>query len=181
MKKQRTSASNAIAKYQTIAKIRNLRNGREPQGGRLQNEMPNTVNQGTNKTQITTQPVKCGKTCLYKNACPIAPMSNPQLVMLNVPIMQRRLTKKAEPPPTRGVNRDSGTEGANGGWLRRLVRHHWTILCHVSSNFQRTVNSPASARTIRPVSECGVTSVGLVLLFIVSTKCASLTSQVPVR
>jgi hypothetical protein len=33
-----------------------------------------------------------------------------------------RLTKKAEPPPTRGVNRDSGTASANGGWLRRLVR-----------------------------------------------------------
>ena len=34
------------------------------------------------------------------------------------------LTKKAEPPPTRGVNRDSGTTSANGGWLRRLVRPH---------------------------------------------------------
>jgi hypothetical protein len=32
------------------------------------------------------------------------------------------LTKKAEPPPTRDVNRDSGTDRANGGWLRRLVR-----------------------------------------------------------
>jgi hypothetical protein len=36
--------------------------------------------------------------------------------------MSRGLTKKAEPPPTRGVNRDSGTASANGGWLRRLVR-----------------------------------------------------------
>src|ERR1035437_4471287 len=35
-----------------------------------------------------------------------------------------RLTKKAEPPPTGDVNRDSGTESANGGWLRRLVRRH---------------------------------------------------------
>ena len=33
---------------------------------------------------------------------------------------QCRLTKKAEPPPTRDVNRDSGTDSANGGWLRRL-------------------------------------------------------------
>src|SRR5664280_2804024 len=33
------------------------------------------------------------------------------------------LTKKAEPPPTCDVNRDSGTASANGGWLRRLVRH----------------------------------------------------------
>src|ERR1022692_1404405 len=32
------------------------------------------------------------------------------------------LMKKAEPPPTRGVNRESGTDRANGGWLRRLVR-----------------------------------------------------------
>ena len=35
-----------------------------------------------------------------------------------------RLTKKAEPPPTRGVNRDSRTDSANGGWLRRMVRRH---------------------------------------------------------
>src|ERR1017187_1047923 len=34
------------------------------------------------------------------------------------------LSKKAEPPPTRDVNRDSGTASANGGWLRRLVRPH---------------------------------------------------------
>jgi len=27
------------------------------------------------------------------------------------------LTKKAEPPPTRDVNRDSGTASANGGWV----------------------------------------------------------------
>ena len=28
------------------------------------------------------------------------------------------LTKKAEPPPTRGVNRANGTDSANSGWLR---------------------------------------------------------------
>src|ERR1017187_3811947 len=39
-----------------------------------------------------------------------------------------RLTKKAEPPPTRDVNRDSGTDSANGGWLRRLVRPHGHII-----------------------------------------------------
>jgi hypothetical protein len=38
------------------------------------------------------------------------------------------LTKKAEPPPTRDVNRVSGTDSANGGWLRRLVR----LRLHVS-------------------------------------------------
>src|ERR1039457_2087543 len=37
--------------------------------------------------------------------------------------MCSRLTEKAEPQPTRDVNRDSGTASANGGWLRRLVRH----------------------------------------------------------
>jgi hypothetical protein len=34
-----------------------------------------------------------------------------------------RLTKKAEPPQARDVNRDSGTANANGGWLRRLSGH----------------------------------------------------------
>ena len=28
----------------------------------------------------------------------------------------------AEPPPTRDVNRDSGTDSANGGWLLALAR-----------------------------------------------------------
>jgi hypothetical protein len=32
-------------------------------------------------------------------------------------IVSSGLTKKAEPPPTRDVNRDSGTDSANGGWL----------------------------------------------------------------
>ena len=40
-----------------------------------------------------------------------------------------RLTKKAEPPPTRDVNRDSGTASANGGWLRRLVRR---LVSHIN-------------------------------------------------
>jgi hypothetical protein len=39
-----------------------------------------------------------------------------------VMVARSRLTKKAEPPPTRSVNRDSGTDRAIGGWLRRLVR-----------------------------------------------------------
>src|SRR5665213_393338 len=46
-----------------------------------------------------------------------------------------RLTKKAEPPPTRDVNRDSGTASANGGWLRRLVRRH--IECVLVSHLKR--------------------------------------------
>src|ERR1035437_6548789 len=43
------------------------------------------------------------------------------------------LTKKAEPPPTRDVNRDSGTASANGGWLRRLVRR----MAHIEITFAR--------------------------------------------
>ncbi len=46
-----------------------------------------------------------------------------------------RLTTKAEPPPTGDVNRDSGTDSANGGWLRRLVRplvNHNSMLLAVS-------------------------------------------------
>ena len=35
-------------------------------------------------------------------------------------LFQTLSNEKAEPPPTRGVNRDSGTASANGGWLRRL-------------------------------------------------------------
>ena len=43
-------------------------------------------------------------------------------IKLRARVNIRCLTKKAEPPPTRDVNRDSGTASANGGWLRRLVR-----------------------------------------------------------
>src|SRR5271169_2057074 len=51
-------------------------------------------------------------------------MSDRALTKISPPRPTRpsRLTKKAEPPPTRDVNRDSGTASANGGWLRRLVR-----------------------------------------------------------
>ena len=54
------------------------------------------------------------------------------------------LTKKAEPPPTRFVGRDSGTDSANGGWLRRLVRprHH-----HKSLNFLIAFRKDATAKT----------------------------------
>jgi len=62
-----------------------------------------------------------------------------------------RLTKKAEPPPTRDANRDSGTESANGGWLRRLVRHqrHTCSLCPQPSR------SPPNgvARAVKVVSQ----------------------------
>jgi hypothetical protein len=44
-------------------------------------------------------------------------------------LIVRGLTKKAEPPPTRDVSRDSGTDSANGGWLRRLVRRR-LVYCH---------------------------------------------------
>jgi hypothetical protein len=50
-----------------------------------------------------------------------------------------RLTKKAEPPPTRDGNRDSGTDSANGGWLRRLVRR--SFYGHNAGGFVTTVPS----------------------------------------
>src|ERR1035441_5720903 len=54
------------------------------------------------------------------------------------------LTKKAEPPPTRDVNRDSGTDSANGGWLRRLVRHHHNDITLAISSFVRN-SEPCTA------------------------------------
>ena len=45
-----------------------------------------------------------------------------------------RLTKKAEPPPIRDANRDSGTDSANGGWLRRLVRQHSHLDANIPSD-----------------------------------------------
>jgi len=53
------------------------------------------------------------------------------------------LTKKAEPPPTRDVNRDSRTVSANGGWLRRLVRPQ----LHVSIQIIRPILKPAARQT----------------------------------
>ena len=55
-----------------------------------------------------------------------------------------RLTKKAEPPPTCDVNRDSGTDSANGGWLRRLVRPRG-LACHTHS-----INLPTTNRKKPP-------------------------------
>jgi hypothetical protein len=63
-------------------------------------------------------------------------------------------------------------------------KHHLVTLCHIVSLVEcchRTVNPSASALTIRPASECGVTSVGLVLVFTVSIKSPFFTSHVPVR
>jgi hypothetical protein len=53
------------------------------------------------------------------------------------------LTKKAEPPPTRDVNRDSGTASANGGWLRRLVRRR----IHCKTNLEHPVESKLDIAT----------------------------------
>ncbi len=70
-------------------------------------------------------------------------------------ITRRRLTKKAEPPPTRGVNRDSGTNSANGGWLRRLVRprSHVKIFFNLSSN--ETLAAAPAARRLSRDESCG--------------------------
>src|SRR5665647_3841330 len=84
-----------------------------------------------------------------------ATMANPSTTVTTAATNHLRvrfigLTTKAEPPPTRGVNRDSGTASANGGWLRRLVRPHGHInhqnLHHgFLSGF--SIHSPVSLRT----------------------------------
>ena len=60
-------------------------------------------------------------------------------LFINV-VARSRLTKKAEPPPTRDVNRDSGTASANGGWLRRLVRHQRREIHNKSGSNQTLTN-----------------------------------------
>ena len=54
------------------------------------------------------------------------------------------LTKKAEPPPTRDVNRDGGTANANGGWLRRLVRP-FVVHSYVSQSISQPIQATYSA------------------------------------
>jgi hypothetical protein len=61
------------------------------------------------------------------------------------------LTKKAEPPPTRDVNRDSGTDSANGGWLRRLVRP-LVIICSQHKQRKHENEHEHETRTARPKS-----------------------------
>jgi hypothetical protein len=59
------------------------------------------------------------------------------------------LTKKAEPPPTRDVNRDSGTASANGGWLRRLVRH----MIHGQLLRRGMMAMPTAARPLKTLTK----------------------------
>ena len=93
------------------------------------------------------------------------------------------LTKKAEPPPTRDVNRDSGTASANGSWLRRLVRHHglrsqWLVWPSISSEMWVLSNLQMWLRTTVPTGAMLVNPIEL-LFVIVATKAPSLTSHVP--
>src|SRR5665213_707080 len=67
------------------------------------------------------------------------------------------LTKKAEPPPTRDVNRDSGTASANGGWLRRLVRQH---LVYIHINLAVATASVKNHRMIASLSRKSHTEAG---------------------
>ena len=69
-------------------------------------------------------------------------------------------TKKAEPPPTRDVNRDSGTASANGGW--RLVRRHHReplskthcFMCMSASSLTFRINSNCSCCESLEASDC---------------------------
>jgi len=61
------------------------------------------------------------------------------------------LTKKAEPPPTRDVNRASETDRAKGGWLRRLVGIGLLLLRNIVNillrAFRNTLNLPGLRHT----------------------------------
>jgi hypothetical protein len=71
----------------------------------------------------TFQPTEVTKSIRRNAATEHAAMRRQWLLKIVLRIEHiRRLTLNAEPPPTRDVNRDSGTDSANGGWLRRLVR-----------------------------------------------------------
>src|SRR5271157_4039453 len=64
--------------------------------------------------------------------------------------------EKAEPPPTRGVNRDSGTASANGGWLRRLIRqqfHNVSVTNH-RDGLKNPWNVKWCLYLTRPSSRC---------------------------
>ena len=61
------------------------------------------------------------------------------------------LTKKAEPPPTCDVNRDSGTASANGGWLRRLVRRQHRQL--LAKWFAAFINGRSAAINVGNVTK----------------------------
>jgi hypothetical protein len=64
--------------------------------------------------------------------------------------MQSGLTKKAEPPPTRGSRKTKAA--GDGGWLRRLVRplvchktnHHFIKNAISTTDTKATHNTPAN-------------------------------------
>jgi hypothetical protein len=56
-----------------------------------------------------------------------------------------RLTKKVEPPPTRGVNRDSGTASANGGWA-----HCWELHSGQSVSFTSILTADLAPESSSP-------------------------------
>src|ERR1035441_4766349 len=82
---------------------------------------------------------------VYFGSLVAQPAINPKTRINGVNLINARcgLTKKAEPPPTRDVNRDSGTASANGGWLRRLVRHHG-----YGQNHKTTAQPPTASCTL---------------------------------
>jgi len=58
---------------------------------------------------------------------------------------QSGLTQKAEPPPTRDVNRDSGTQSANGGWA-----HCWELHNAQSVSFTTILEADLAPESIFP-------------------------------
>src|SRR5271154_3701487 len=70
----------------------------------------------------------------------------------NVWVVIGGLTTKAEPPPIRGV--DCNRSG-NGGWLRRLVRHHCFTFGGAGVNTPLFVTPPLTSQMAsRPSAKC---------------------------
>ncbi len=88
-------------------------------------------------------------------AAPITRATPTMMIMVRVFMRSSGLTKKAEPPPTRDVNRDSGTDSANGGWLRRLVRPHGHSHTKASSKTICNTNANSTPMTAKYTTSSG--------------------------
>jgi hypothetical protein len=95
--------------------------------------------------------------------------------------MRSGLTKKAEPPPARGVNRDSGTASANGGWLRRLVRP-LAVFQSKPHKIKRRNDGSAFARCVKPARAKTIQTIGNLLIeMLLPAIIASQTSSVKIK
>ena len=89
--------------------------------GKISTDLPTSCRTCPTPTN-QREPCAVQYVCCQSHRKPNCRKSPPASQLQIISKTSRGLTKKAEPPPTRDVNRDSGTASANGGWLRRLVR-----------------------------------------------------------